>query len=39
MRFLFIAGGGLLLTSFAGKGFIRFYRLMKSGDTIMKTGN
>ena len=28
----------MLLTSLAGKSFIRFYRLMKSGDTIMKTG-
>lgn len=31
-----MAGGGLILTSMAGKGFIRFYRLMKSQDTIMK---
>ena len=38
MRYLFAAGGGLLFASVAGKTFIRFYRLMKSQDTIMKTG-
>jgi DnaJ family protein C protein 19 len=38
MRYLFVAGGGLLFASVAGKTFIRFYRLMKSRESIMKTG-
>jgi len=36
MRYLFMAGGGMIAVSVAGKAFIHFYRLLKSQDTILK---
>ena len=34
MRYLFLAGGGLVFTSVLGKGFIKMYRHIKMADSL-----
>ena len=36
-RYFMIAGAGMVVTSLAGKGFIKFYRAMKMTENVAKT--